>query len=134
MNNSSIIAGDMKDKSEQPTPLPAGSRRSVGEKCFEISLPALVKGRDAEGHTFEEKTEIARISSEEAVFRLKQRVLIDTPLNLTLRVPRTLILGDDLDLNVSGTVLCAAAERGVEGEQTIALRLRRSYSIASQTG
>jgi len=116
-----------------PAPRQPAPGRSGSEKCFEITLPALVKGIDAEGHSFEEKTEIARISSEEAVFRLKQRVLIDTPLHLTLCVPRTLILGSDLNLKLSGSVLCARMSR-TDGEQIVALRLRPTYSIQTLRG
>jgi hypothetical protein len=113
-----------------PTSMPprTGADKSK-EKTFEISLPALVKGKNADGRIFEEKTEIARISSEEAIFRLNQKVLVDTPLNLTLSIPRTLILGNDLNLSLSGTVLCAAVSNGGVGAQTVALRLNRNFSI-----
>ena len=104
------------------------------EKCFDLALPALVRGKDAEGLPFEEETEIARISSEEAVFKLRQRVLLDASLDLTLNIPRTLILGGDMNMRLSGIVRSVIAETTNGGAQVIALSLGRTFSIRLQAG
>jgi hypothetical protein len=76
---------------------------SKRERSFELSLPALVSGSDVKGKEFEEDTKILSISAENALFWLKSRVLIGTPLCVCLKIPKTIILESQLHLVVSGT-------------------------------
>ena len=63
-----------------------------------------VTGINAGGQEFEEITDLSSISSQEAVFWLKNKVTIGSKLVLSLNVPKTLILENQLNLIVSGEV------------------------------
>ncbi|MCK7469665.1 MAG: hypothetical protein MZU95_01805 [Desulfomicrobium escambiense] len=80
-----------------------GRRRE--ERSFELSLPALVKGLDAAGRKFEERTAVCGISAQEVSFRLKARLIIDSRVTLFLDIPRTLILESPLRMVLSGAVV-----------------------------
>ncbi len=84
---------------------------------------------DAEGLDFEETTELSTISSQEAVFWLKNKVVIGSKMVLSLNVPKTLILENQLNLIVSGEVIFASTDPSTQDKQLVSIQLDRLYKI-----
>ncbi len=105
------------------------ARAGKRERSFELSLPALVKGLDAAGRKFEERTSVVGISAQEASFRLKARLMIDSRVTLFLDIPRTLILESPLRMVLSGAVVYVRYEERNEKPQYIVARLDRSFRL-----
>ena len=111
-------------------PSPQGAARAgKRERSFELSLPALVKGLDATGRKFEERTSVCGISAQEVSLRLKSRLMIDSRVTLFLDVPRTLILESPLRLVLSGAVVYVRLEESSEKTQFIVVRLDRGFRL-----
>jgi hypothetical protein len=104
---------------------------SKRERSFELSLPALVSGNDVKGKKFEENTKVLSISSQNALFWLKSKVLIGTPLSVSLQIPKTIILENRLNLMVSGTVRLVQANTNKKDNQLISVQLDRTFKIRS---
>lgn len=107
----------------------APAKHAKRERSFEISLPALVKGLDASGRKFEERTSVCAISAQEASFRLKARLGIDGRVTLFLDVPRTLILESPLRLVLSGAVVYVRFEEKSDKQQFVVVRLDRAFRL-----
>ena len=105
------------------------NKNMKSERCFDLSLPVLVTGENAQGKGFEEHTELSSISSQEAIFVLKNRVMIGSCLTLSLNVPKTLILENQLNLIVSGEVVFATTDPSQKGKQLISVQLEKLYKI-----
>ena len=101
------------------------------ERIFELSLPALITGITAVGEEFQEFTELISLSSQEAIFKLDSKVIIGTKLNLSLDIPKTLFLENQLKVEMSGNVRFAKAEQNDSKRQMIILRLNKNYKIRS---
>ncbi|MGD8539679.1 MAG: hypothetical protein PVI66_13270 [Candidatus Aminicenantes bacterium] len=99
------------------------------ERYFELSVPALVLGINAKGEEFEERTKISSISSQEASFWLKEKVTIGTHLNMSIEIPKTLILESHLNLSISGEVIFVQSETNSRKKQLVIIRLDRTYKI-----
>jgi hypothetical protein len=99
------------------------------ERYFELSVPALVSGMNANGKEFEESSKISSISSQEASFWLKSKVTIGTRINMCLQIPKTLILESHLNLLIAGEVVFVQAESNSRKKQLVVIRLDRSYKI-----
>jgi hypothetical protein len=99
------------------------------ERTFELSLPALVSGINAIGRDFEEGTQVLSISAQEASFHLNSRLLIGTKITLSLEIPKTLILENQLRLFLTGTVTYVRAESGKDNSQFICIRLDKNYKL-----
>lgn len=99
------------------------------EHIFELSLPALITGIDAQGNEFQEYTELISLSSQEAIFKLDSKVMIGSKLNLSLEVPKTLFLENQLKVEISGGVRFVKAEQNDGKKQMIILRLNKNYKI-----
>ena len=99
------------------------------ERSFELSLPALVNGIDAVGKEFQEFTELISLSSQEAVFKLDSKVIIGSKLNMSLDIPKTLFLENQLKLEMSGNVRFVKAEQNNTKKQLVILRLNKNYKI-----
>ena len=56
-----------------------------GERAFKLSLPALVSGINSTGNSFEERTTLQSISSQEACFSLSTRVNRNSKLSSVVR-------------------------------------------------
>jgi hypothetical protein len=107
-----------------------GTTRAVKrERSFELSLPALVTGLNAAGTEFQERTELYSISSQEASFWLNSGITIGSKLSLSLKIPKTLILENQLRLIISGTVVYAKSDRSAKKKQLVSIRLDKSYKI-----
>jgi hypothetical protein len=102
---------------------------SKRERSFELSLPALVSGKDAKGKGFEENTRILSISAQNALFWLKSRVLIGSPLSLSLLIPKTIILENRLSLSISGKVALVQANGSQNNHHLVSLQLDKSFKI-----
>jgi hypothetical protein len=102
---------------------------SKRERSFELSLPALVSGTDVKGKEFEENTKILSISAQIALFWLKSKVLIGTPLCVSLQIPKTIILENRLSLVVSGTVNLVQGNTNKKNNQLISVQLDRTFKI-----
>ncbi|MBP7707475.1 MAG: hypothetical protein KA243_09540 [Candidatus Aminicenantes bacterium] len=116
-------------KSLQGPPSPAAPRTGKRERSFELSLPALVKGLDAAGRKFEERTSVCGISAQEVSLRLKARLTIDARLTLFLDIPRTLILESPLRLVLSGAVVYVRFEEKNDRQQFVVVRLDRGFRL-----
>ena len=101
------------------------------ERSFEITLPALITGIDAFGDEFQEYTELISLSSQEAIFKLDSKVIIGSKLTLSLDIPKTLFLENQLKLEISGNVRFVRAEQDNSKKQMIILRLTNIYKIRS---
>ncbi len=125
-----IILVDMdteKSFSSPPTQGTAGAGKK--ERTFDLSLPALVKGLDAAGRKFEEKSAVCAISAQEVSFRLKARLIIDSRVTVFLDIPRTLILESPLRMVLSGAVVYVRFEEGNAKHQYVVVRLDRSFRL-----
>ncbi len=107
---------------------------AAGEKVFEISVPTFVRGKNASGELFEEKTRLRNISSELAVFTLANNVVIGEKLYLRLCIPKTLILKNTLNVSVSGEVERTRRDSENGSGQIIELTLCSSYEIKREEG
>lgn len=103
------------------------------ERSFELSLPAMVNGIDAVGNEFQEYTELISLSSQEAIFKLDSKVIIGSKLSMSLDIPKTLFLENQLKLEMSGNVRFVKAEQNDTKKQLIILRLNKNYKINSIT-
>lgn len=101
------------------------------ERIFELSLPALIAGINAVGEEFQEYSELISLSSQEAIFKLDSNVIIGSKLNLSLDIPKTLFLENQLKVEISGNVRFAKAEQNDSKRQLIILRLNKIYKIRS---
>jgi len=117
------------DQEIRKTPVTDQNKSNKSERCFDLSLPVLVMGENAQGKGFEEGTELSSISSQEAIFVLKNRVIIGSCLTLSLNVPKTLILENQLNLIVSGEVVFATSDPSQKGKQLISVQLEKPYKI-----
>ena len=124
------IPGDMDmAKSFQPSsdqgPAVAGKK----ERSFELTLPALVKGLDAAGRKFEERSAVCGISAQEVSFKLKARLIIGSRVTLFVDIPRTLILESPLRMVLSGAVVYVRLEEANGKQQFIIVRLDRGFRL-----
>ncbi len=103
------------------------------ERSFELSLPALINGIDAVGKEFQEYTELISLSSQEAIFKLDSKVIIGSKLCMSLDIPKTLFLENQLKLEMSGNVRFVKAEHNDSKKQLIILRLNKNYKINTIT-
>lgn len=99
------------------------------ERTFELSLPAVVKGLDAAGRKFEERSAVCAISAQEVSFQLKARLIIDSRVTLFLDIPRTLILESPLRMVLSGAVVYVRFEEGSAKQQFVVVRLDRGFRL-----
>jgi hypothetical protein len=109
-----------------PVGVPKAAKR---ERSFELSLPALVKGLDATGRKFEERTSVCGISAQEVSLRLKARLMIDSRVTLFLDIPRTLILESPLRMVLSGAVVYVRLEEKADKTQLLVVRLDRGFRL-----
>lgn len=119
---------DMAKSSPDPSARVA-AKAPKRERTFELSIPALIKGLDAAGRKFEERTSVCGISAQEVSFRLKARLIIDSRVTLFLDIPRTLILETPLRMVLSGAVVYVRYEEANEGQQFIVVRLDRGFRL-----
>jgi len=102
----------------QPKKIPyikGPSKALKKERSFDLLLPALVTGCDARGISFTEKTKLSKISSQEAVIRIK--------------IPKTIILEKNLNLTISGKVSSASMDSIKKERQLISLQLDKIFKI-----
>jgi len=121
---------DMDAEKSLPSP-PAQGASAAGkkERTFDLSLPASIKGLDAAGRKFEERSAVCAISAQEVSFRLKARLIIDSRVTLFLDIPRTLILESPLRMVLSGAVVYVRFEEGNGKQQYIVVRLDRGFRL-----
>lgn len=125
------LSTDMNMKVDPSKPSIQGAARVVKrERAFELSLPALVTGVDALENKFKEKTFLLSISSEEATIWLRSRVAIGSRLDLSLEIPKTLILENHLKLQLSGTVIFFQPDSSRNGKkQVVSIRLDKKFRL-----
>ena len=124
------MPSDMEMVKSLHDPSPQGAARAgKRERSFELSLPASVKGLDAAGRRFEERTAVCGISAQQVSFRLKARLMIDSRVTLFLDIPRTLILESPLRMVLSGAVVYVRYEEKNEKPQFLVVRLDRAFRL-----
>jgi len=99
------------------------------EKSFSLSLSAQISGVNSSGKEFEERSVLLKISAQEACFYLKSKVKIGSRLNLTLYIPKTLILEKNLNLFLSGNVSHIKSNGNERKNHLIQLNLDKSFKI-----
>jgi hypothetical protein len=130
IETSGTIQSKMRISTQAQKPSIQGATKvSKRERSFELSLPALVSGHDVNGMEFEEDTKILSISAQNALFWLKSKILIGTPLNLSLQIPKTIILENRLCLMVSGRVNLVQGNTNNKNSQLVSMQLERSFKI-----
>ena len=122
---------NMSEKEEAFKPsIHGAAKEGKRERAFELSLPALVTGMDVLENRFREKTQITSISSEEAIVRLRSQVLTGAKLDISLDIPKTLILENGLKLHLTGTVLVTQPNSPPNGKkQLVSLRLDKKFKL-----
>ncbi len=132
IETSDTIQAEMRTEKLSHKPSIQGAAKvSKRERAFELSLPALVSGSDVRGVEFEEDTKVLSISSQNALFWLRSKVLIGTPLCVSLQIPKTIILENRLNLVISGTVSLVQANSNKRNDQLISIQLDRNFKIRS---
>ena len=130
IETSGTIQTKMSTSRESHKPSIQGATKvSKRERSFELSLPALVSGHDVHGREFKEDTRILSISAQNALFWLRSKILIGTPLNLSLQIPKTIILENRLNLFVSGRVNLVQGNTNNKNSQLVSMQLERSFKI-----
>ncbi|MBC7364983.1 MAG: hypothetical protein H5U07_10685 [Candidatus Aminicenantes bacterium] len=103
------------------------------ERLLKLSLPALVKGQNALGRSFEEKTEIKAISAEQAHLFLRNPVQVGSQLLLIINVPATVMLLHPIRMELSGQVSKVEMKKiGRRNFQQLVLKLQPHYKIRTQ--
>jgi hypothetical protein len=122
---------NMNEKEEPFKPsIHGASKDGKRERAFELSLPALVTGLDALENKFREKTLLTSISSEEATVWLRSHVPLGAKLDISLDIPKTLILENSLKLQLTGTVLFVQTDSVHNGKkQLVSLRLDKKFKL-----
>jgi hypothetical protein len=122
---------NMNEKEEPFKPsIHGASKDGKRERAFELSLPALVTGLDALENKFREKTLLTSISSEEATVWLRSHVPLGAKLDISLDIPKTLILENSLKLQLTGTVLLVQTDSVHNGKkQLVSLRLDKKFKL-----
>lgn len=120
-------------KSTQKPLIQGAARIKEGEQQFKLSLPALVKGINAQGKKFQEQTELLSISSEKAILWLDSHVTIGSLLDVSLDIPKTLILETPLKLLVSGKVNFIQKKNKNNKNQLISVQLNKKFQIHPPT-
>jgi hypothetical protein len=123
--------GEMKNQGNSSSPvIPEATGAGKKERAFDLSLPTLVTGVDVLENKFKEKTQILSISSEEATILLRNRVMVGSKLDLSLEIPKTLILESHLKLQLSGTVILTQAEPAQSGKKKlVSIRLDKRFRL-----
>jgi len=123
--------GEMKNQGNSSSvAIPGAAGAGKKERAFELSLPALVTGVDVLENKFKEKTQILSISSEEATILLRSRVTVGSKLDLSLEIPKTLILESHLKLQLSGTVVLTQTEPAQSGKKKlVSIRLDKRFRL-----
>jgi hypothetical protein len=122
---------NMNEKEEPFKPsIHGASKDGKRERAFELSLPALVTGLDVLESKFREKTLLTSISSEEATLWLRSHVPLGAKLDISLDIPKTLILENSLKLQLTGTVLLVQTDSARNGKkQLVSLRLDKKFKL-----
>jgi len=107
------------------------SRRK--EWRFQISLPALVKGKLPKGKEFEEKTILKDISSGGAYFSLDSGVTIGSELNLVIDIPNNLTEGKKVQLQLGGLTVRLKKSTSKDKKQEIALCFNEDFQFITRT-
>ena len=107
------------------------SRRK--EWRFQISLPALVKGKLPKGKEFEEKTILKNISSGGAYFSLDSGVTIGSELNLVIDIPNNLTEGKKVQLQLGGLTVRLKKSTSKDKKQEIALCFNEDFQFITRT-
>jgi hypothetical protein len=117
------------NKTIDETSLPRNNSIYKDEKTFKLALSAQINGINSSGEEFEERSVLLKISAREAYFYLKSKVKEGSRLNLTLHIPKTLILEKNLYLCLSGNVSNIKSNGDKEKDQLIQLGLNKGYKI-----
>jgi hypothetical protein len=107
------------------------SRRK--EWRFQLSLPALVKGKLPKGKEFEEKTILKDISSGGAYFSLDSGVTIGSELNLVIDIPNNLTEGKKVQLQLGGLTVRLKKSTSKDKNQEIALCFNEDFQFITKT-
>jgi hypothetical protein len=94
-----------------------------------MSLPAVVRGRNALGREFEEQTEISALNAGSARFSLDERILIGAKIWLMAEIPQTVLLKVALKLNLAGSVTMVQAQKRAPKRQVVSIRLDKHFRL-----
>jgi len=111
----------------------SSTKRIKREKSFDLPIPILISGMDARGNEFQEQSKLSSISSQQATFWLNSAVTIGSRLNLSLDIPKTVVLERQLKLLLTGVVVFVKGETNLRKKQMISVRLDKKYKIRTLT-
>ena len=111
----------------------SSTKRIKREKSFDLPIPILISGMDARGNEFQEQSKLSSISSQQATFWLNSAVTIGSRLNLSLDIPKTVVLERHLKLLLTGVVVFVKGETNLRKKQMISVRLDKKYKIRTLT-
>jgi hypothetical protein len=99
------------------------------EQGFDMPLPTLVEGTDAEGNGFTEKTILSYISQSGSSFWLTTKVNMGDELRLTVDLPSQLADDKDLKLIIKGKIIFLEAPKNHNSRQRVSLKFENKYII-----
>ncbi len=99
------------------------------EQGFDMPLPTLVEGKDADGNDFIEKTILSYISQSGSSFWLTTKVNMGDDLRLTVDLPSQLADDKDLKLIIKGKIIFLEAPKNQNSRQRVSLKFENKYII-----
>ncbi|MBN2265533.1 MAG: hypothetical protein JW775_06940 [Candidatus Aminicenantes bacterium] len=107
-------------------------RRQPTDRGFKLALPMVVEGPDPGGELFREKTTLAFMSHQGALFPLRNPVALGSRLKLAIALPPKLGEGRNLTLVVKGTIVDIDAGQDGGASSQVAIRLESRYVIQTE--
>jgi hypothetical protein len=102
------------------------------EQIFNLPLPTVVEGRNAERKAFQEKTVLFYISHHGASFNLFNPIALGSKLKLIIDLPPSLADDKDLKLVINGNVALVEANHSHPSKQRVSLRFESKYFIKAE--
>jgi c-di-GMP-binding flagellar brake protein YcgR len=96
---------------------------------FELPLDTVIAGKQADGKTFQEKTQLDNISSGGAFFCLDSGVFVGSKLNLEIELPEKLADGKKLTLRIGGITVRLEKPDLKSKRQGVAVRFSDDFQI-----
>jgi len=108
---------------------PTAAKGDKGDQVFNLPLPTVVEGRDAEGLPFKEKTSLFYISHEGAAFSLARPIMLGSKLKLVADLPSNLAEDKKLKLVIRGEVALVEELTPSPLRQRVSVRFESKYFI-----
>jgi len=117
----------MLSKTSPPTAVKGNTNQ-----VFNLPLDTVVEGRDAEGHSFKEKTSLFYISHQGAAFSLTRPIRLGAKLRLVVDLPPGLAEDKNLKLVIRGEVALVEELTTSPLRQRVSVRFENKYFIREE--